>query len=63
MTVEALGVPGTHDLWLFAATVLGVNATPGVDLMLLAAVERALQALGGALFLTLTAWLALAPRQ
>jgi threonine/homoserine/homoserine lactone efflux protein len=27
-------VGGTHDLWLFAATVLVVNATPGVDLML-----------------------------
>jgi threonine/homoserine/homoserine lactone efflux protein len=25
---------GTHDLWLFAATVLVVNATPGVDLLL-----------------------------
>lgn len=25
---------GTHDLWLFAATVLVVNATPGVDLVL-----------------------------
>jgi threonine/homoserine/homoserine lactone efflux protein len=25
---------GTHDPWLFAATVLVVNATPGVDLML-----------------------------
>jgi threonine/homoserine/homoserine lactone efflux protein len=25
---------GIHDLWLFAATVLVVNATPGVDLML-----------------------------
>ena len=25
---------GTHDLWLFALTVLVLNATPGVDLML-----------------------------
>ena len=25
---------GTHDLWLFAATVFVLNATPGVDLML-----------------------------
>jgi threonine/homoserine/homoserine lactone efflux protein len=25
---------GTHDLWLFALTVLIVNATPGVDLLL-----------------------------
>ena len=25
---------GTHDLWLFAFTVLVLNATPGVDLML-----------------------------
>ncbi len=24
---------GTHDLWLFAITVLVLNATPGVDLM------------------------------
>jgi threonine/homoserine/homoserine lactone efflux protein len=27
-------VSGIHDVWLFAATVLVVNATPGVDLML-----------------------------
>jgi threonine/homoserine/homoserine lactone efflux protein len=27
-------VLGTHDLWLFAATVFVLNATPGVDLML-----------------------------
>ena len=27
-------MPGTHDLWLFAATVFVLNATPGVDLML-----------------------------
>jgi threonine/homoserine/homoserine lactone efflux protein len=32
---------GTHDLWLFAATVLVVNATPGVDLLL--TVTRTLQ--------------------
>ena len=25
---------GTQDLWLFALTVLVLNATPGVDLML-----------------------------
>src|SRR5678815_1310718 len=30
-------MPGTHDLWLFALTVLVVNATPGVDLMLVLA--------------------------
>lgn len=30
-------MPGTHDLWLFAATVLVVNATPGADMMLLLA--------------------------
>ncbi|MEP6739688.1 MAG: LysE family translocator [Caldimonas sp.] len=28
---------GTHDLWLFAATVFVLNATPGVDLMLVLA--------------------------
>lgn len=27
-------MPGIHDPWLFAATVLVLNATPGVDLML-----------------------------
>ena len=30
-------MPGTHDLWLFSATVFVLNATPGVDLMLVLA--------------------------
>ena len=34
MIVDALAVPGARDPWLFAATVLVLNATPGVDLML-----------------------------
>jgi threonine/homoserine/homoserine lactone efflux protein len=40
-------VSGTHDSWLFAVTVLVVNATPGVDLMLTLARTLQLGARGG----------------
>jgi len=40
--LEWLGLAGTHEALLFAAAVLVLNATPGVDLLL--TVSRTLQA-------------------
>ncbi|MCS6945672.1 MAG: hypothetical protein RMK97_09740 [Sutterellaceae bacterium] len=60
-------MPAAHDLALFALTVLVLNATPGVDLMLTltATIRSGLRAglfAAAGVFVCLAARLALAPR-